>query len=172
MNSNNAKLVGLFREFSDVDRLWVPAIVDLDDPAGEVRPYARFVAIGTRSRGGYLVFHIDTKTGQLRLGEQQVLELPAELTAEPSVEPRLLNLTSVFLDTDRVNSIVGVSLYLDKDSDVESCLFRAAVLSIDDGRVMVLDPFWTTGIRIGGVWDREYIEQNSRTKGTLDIPVL
>lgn len=136
----------LFGQVSSVMSVLVPGYVDLDAHPEQVKLFPVSVAFGVER--GYLNFTIEKTSGQLEVEASSNVELPDELMDEPSI---FVDLGAEFLSDVLPVEIVGFGIYLDHCSDISARRFRGARLDLCGGGVLALDPFWTPGIRIGGL---------------------
>ena len=144
-------IVNLVQSHSQIRCLLVPAYVDLDTHPERVRLFPSSAFLGSES--SFLVFNINQPSGQLQLSNASEVSLPEELMDEPSIRPVLVDLSMNYLDEDHPLQCDHLVLYLDADSDVSLGRFRAVVFCFEDGRQLLLDPYWPLGIRFGGESD-------------------
>lgn len=141
-------VVDLVGRHSMMKALLVPAFVDLDAVPRQVTLFPDSVFI--ESGSGYLSLKVDAGSGQLQLSEVRVLEIPPALRDEPSVDPVFADLSPNYLDDVHPLQCSGVLLCLDADSSGLENQFRAIGFRVGDRRILFFDPFWPSGIRIGG----------------------
>ncbi|MEV4826774.1 hypothetical protein AB0K25_00350 [Micromonospora sp. NPDC049257] len=141
----------MVKRHSMMEAVFVPAFVDLDTSPRQVKLFPRSVFV--ESTRGFLAMNIDEKSGQIQLADSHTLVTPPALGAEPSLEPVFADLSLNYLSEITPLRCLGIVLHFDVDSSGSENRFRAVELRFADDRILLFDPFWPSGIRIGGKFE-------------------
>ncbi|WP_144081559.1 hypothetical protein [Micromonospora wenchangensis] len=143
--------VEMVKRHSMMEAIFVPAFVDLDTLPRQVKLFPRSVFV--ESTRGLMAMNIDEKSGQIRLADSDALVTPPALSAEPSLEPVFADLSINYLSEIAPLRCLAVVLHLDVDSSGPENRFRAVELHFAGDRILLFDPFWPSGIKIGGKFE-------------------
>ncbi|MDB4872811.1 MAG: hypothetical protein JWL97_3815 [Gemmatimonadales bacterium] len=144
-------IVDLVRRHRVATSLLVPGFVDLHASPQVVTPFPRVLFLG--GDHDYLSLSIDEISGQFSIGETANPSVPNSLLDEPTIQPIFVDLSIYHLSEVHPIEFESASLYLDQDSSEVRNLFRAIAFNYGDGRVLLFDPFWPFGIRVGNEAD-------------------